>query len=104
MVPYLRYKIRCTWLYEVMIEELRYLNSEDKIKMTIVYPYMNGTFSWMELINPRETAAFVIKAQRTGPEELSVPRHYFVIEKIINFFPRKVVPRDFLDIGVVSDL
>uniref|UniRef100_A0A1A9VDL3 Uncharacterized protein n=1 Tax=Glossina austeni TaxID=7395 RepID=A0A1A9VDL3_GLOAU len=69
---------------KAMTEELSYLNPKNQ---------------------PQETVAFVIKTQRTGLEEISVPRDYFIIEKCSNLFPHEAVLslRDFLDIGIDSN-
>uniref|UniRef100_A0A1A9WDA6 Uncharacterized protein n=1 Tax=Glossina brevipalpis TaxID=37001 RepID=A0A1A9WDA6_9MUSC len=115
LVAYCGTKYAVRGLMKALAEELRRLNSENQIKTTIIYPYMNDTglckkprfrFSSMGLIKPKETAASIIKAQRTGIEEISIPRYYCIMEKFSNFFPSKITQliRDFLDVGVDSDL
>uniref|UniRef100_A0A1B0F9K2 NADP-retinol dehydrogenase n=1 Tax=Glossina morsitans morsitans TaxID=37546 RepID=A0A1B0F9K2_GLOMM len=115
LVPSCDTKYAVRGFMKATAEESRYLNPKNPIKMTMVYPYINDTglckksrfrFSSMGLIKPQETVAFVIKTQRTGLEEISVPRDYFIIEKISNLFPCKAVLLlcGFLDIGVDSNL
>lgn len=62
-------------------------------------------FPWMKLVDPKEAAASIIQAQRTGLMEASIPRYYTSIEKIGRFLPRKSIRviNDYLDAYVEPD-
>ncbi|XP_005186128.1 17-beta-hydroxysteroid dehydrogenase 13 [Musca domestica] len=114
LVPYCGTKFAVRGLMQSMYEELRKANKDTQIKFTTIYPYMVDTglcknprfrFSWMKLVDPKEAAASIIEAQRTGLEEASVPRHYLYSEKVGRIWPRKAmrIANDFVDTYVESD-
>jgi len=59
----------------------------------------------MKLVSPKDAATSIIKAQRTGLEEASIPRHFVHVDKIGRLLPRSAmrIVNDFLDTGVDSD-
>ncbi|XP_073833460.1 lipid droplet subset dehydrogenase 1 [Musca autumnalis] len=114
LVPYCGTKFAVRGLMLSMHEELRKLNKDTQIKFTTIYPYMVDTglcknprfrFSWMKMVDPKDAAASIIEAQRTGLEEASVPRHYLISEKLGRVWPRKAmrIANDFVDTYVDDD-
>ncbi|XP_061388042.1 17-beta-hydroxysteroid dehydrogenase 13 [Musca vetustissima] len=114
LVPYCGTKFAVRGLMQAMHEELRKSNKDTQIKFTTIYPYMVDTglcknprfrFSWMKLVDPKEAAASIIEAQRTGLEEASVPRHFLYSEKVGRIWPTKAmrIANDFVEAYVDPD-
>lgn len=60
----------------------------------------------MKMVSPKDAAASIVNAQRTGLEEASIPRHFVMVDKIGRLMPRNAmrIVNDFLDTGVDSDM
>jgi len=114
LVPYCGTKFAVRGIMQSLAEELRSMNPDNRIKLTTIYPYMVDTglckrpryrFESMKPVNPKDAAASIILAQRTGLEEATIPRHYLYMERIGRVLPKKamLVLSDFMDSGVDSD-
>jgi len=116
LVPYCGTKFAVRGIMQSLTEELRRINPQNNIKLTTIYPYMVDTGlckkpryrfpNLMKLVTPKDAAASIVNAQRTGLEEASIPRHFVYVDKIGRLLPRNAmrIVNDFLDTGVDSDL
>lgn len=116
LVPYCGTKFAVKGIMYALAEELRHTEPEADIKCTTIYPYMVDTglckkpkmrFTHaMRLVKPHQAAAAIVKAQRSGVFEESIPKHFVYLEMILKFFPKKaqLLYTDFMDSGVESDL
>uniref|UniRef100_T1GXI8 Uncharacterized protein n=1 Tax=Megaselia scalaris TaxID=36166 RepID=T1GXI8_MEGSC len=101
---------------QALSEEMRLGEPDADIKFTTIYPYMVDTglckkpkmrfADAMKLVKPHEAAAAIVKAQRLGVIEESIPKHFVYMEMIMKFLPAKAIYAiaDFMDSGVESDL
>lgn len=115
LVPYCGSKYAVRGIMQALYEELRSDEKPFNIKLTTVYPYMVDTGlcknphmrfpSLMKLIKIDEAATAIIKAQRRGIEEVSIPKYFIYLERLMRLFPKKAINlvTDFLDAGVYSD-
>lgn len=116
LVPYCGTKFAVKGIMHALAEELRQTEPEADIKFTTIYPYMVDTglckrpkmrfANAMRLVKPHQAAAAIVKAQRLGVFEESIPKHFLYLEMLMKFFPKKAVHlySDFMDSGVESDL
>lgn len=101
---------------EAIAEELRAeYNGKSQIKFTSIYPYAidTGLFrefkarfpSLMPVLKPEDAVKQIIKAQRKGMRELSIPRDLRHVNNIFRVFPVTAsrVIGDYLEAYVVSD-
>jgi len=114
IVPYCGSKFAVRGLMEALSEELRPKNVN--VKCTVVYPYMVDTGlckkpyirfkSLMKLLTPNEVAENIIKAQRRGLDNVTVPKSLMYVNNIARLFPTDCgrLLSDFLDSGVESEL
>lgn len=113
LVPYCGSKFAVRGLMEAFSEELR-ADGYDGIKFTTIYPYMVDTGlchkpiirfeKMMPLVKPEECAASIIKAQRTGITDATVPSYLMYIGLYTRLFPNACaqVTKDFFNTGVGS--
>lgn len=83
LVPYCASKFAVRGYMEALFEELRRTNPNNKIKITIVYPYMVDTGlckkpkikyeQIMPLLSPMDVAQEIYKAQTNGKTEITIP-------------------------------
>lgn len=83
LVPYCGSKFAVRGMMEALEEEVRYDGGNTNIKFTTIYPYMANTglckhphmrfTNLMKLLEPEEVAAGIIKAQRCGMDNCSIP-------------------------------
>lgn len=116
LVPYCGTKFAVKGIMYALAEELRQNEPEADIKFTTIYPYMVDTglckkpkmrfTNAMKLVKPHQAAAAIVKAQRSGIFEQSIPKHFVYMEMAMKFFPKKAIQAfsDFMDSGVESDL
>ena len=101
---------------EAIAEELRAeSDGKSQIKFTSIYPYAidTGLFrefkarfpSLMPILKPSEAATEIIRAQRKGMREMSIPRDLRHTNNVFRVFPMTAsrVIADFLQAYVVSD-
>lgn len=113
LVPYCGSKYAVRGLMEAFFEELR-LQGIDGIKFTSIYPYMVDTGlchkpiirfqNMMKMVRPEDAAAAIIRAQRNGITEASIPRHLFHMNVFTRMFPNAcgIALKDFFNTGVDS--
>lgn len=116
LVPYCGSKFAVRGMMEALRDELRESTPPSNIKFTSIYPYMVDTGlckkphmrfkSLMNLVKPNEAAAAIITAQRSGVDEVTIPKYLFYLNTYTRLFPTKCADllREFLDSGVESDL
>ncbi|XP_026472355.1 epidermal retinol dehydrogenase 2-like isoform X2 [Ctenocephalides felis] len=116
LVPYCGSKFAVRGLMEALHEELREDPRQLKIKLTTVCPYMVDTGlckvvkirfpGFMPMVNPKNCASAIIKAQRQGIEEITIPGYLLHLNNFVRLFPIKagILIKDFFDSGVGSDL
>lgn len=116
LVPYCGTKFAVKGIMQALSEEMRITEPEADIKFTTIYPYMVDTglckkpkmrfASAMKLVKPYQAAAAIVKAQRLGVFEESIPKYFVYLEMLMKFFPKKALHTitDFMDSGVESDL
>lgn len=116
LVPYCGTKFAVKGIMQALSEEMRLGEPDADIKFTTIYPYMVDTglckkpkmrfADAMKLVKPHEAAAAIVKAQRLGVIEESIPKHFVYMEMIMKFLPAKAIYAiaDFMDSGVESDL
>jgi len=116
LVPYCAAKFAVRGLMQALQEEIRCDPRNLNIKFTTIYPYMVDTGlckrpkigfpNLMRLVTPTEAAEAIVKAQRRGIEEITIPRHFLYLDRCCRMFPRKAnnVLFDFVEAYVDSDL
>lgn len=83
LVPYCSTKFAVRGMMEALSEELRETRPGHQIKFTVICPYMVDTGlcknpkirfpGLLPMLKPNEVASFIIKSQRTGVEDTSIP-------------------------------
>ncbi|XP_037049305.1 17-beta-hydroxysteroid dehydrogenase 13 [Bradysia coprophila] len=113
IVPYCGSKFAVRGMMEALSEELRPMNVN--IKCTVVYPYMVDTGlckkpyirfkNLMKLLTPDEVAENIIKAQRRGLDNVTVPKVLMYVNNVARLFPTDCgrLLADFMDSGVESE-
>lgn len=114
-MPYCGSKFAVRGYMEALAHELNAENAKTKIKLTSIYPYAidTGLFKkftarfpkLMPVLEPKDAASQIIKAQRKGLQEASVPRDLRHINNYLRIYPQPAAKLvgDFLNAYVVSD-
>lgn len=116
LVPYCGTKFAVKGIMLALSEEIRHYEPDADIKFTTIFPYMVDTglckkprtrFEKLaRLVKPKEAAAAIVKAQRLGVVEQSIPKIWLIFQKIMDVLPNKSYQNflDLFDSGVDSDL
>ncbi|XP_032678938.1 short-chain dehydrogenase/reductase family 16C member 6-like isoform X2 [Odontomachus brunneus] len=113
LVPYCASKFAVRGLMEAMSEELRVsTKGKSLIKFTTIYPYMVDTGlckkpkikfpSALPMVLPQQAASAIIKAQRRGYREITIPAFFLSSIALLRTFPDKAgsTMMNFIDSGV----
>lgn len=116
LVPYCGTKFAVKGIMIALAEELRHNEPEADIKFTTILPYMVDTGlckkpklrfgKALGLVKPSKVASAIVRAQRRGVVEESIPKHFLYLEMFSKFIPLKGLHAvaDFMGSGVESDL
>ncbi|EFN77115.1 short-chain dehydrogenase/reductase family 16C member 6 isoform X2 [Harpegnathos saltator] len=117
LVPYCASKFAVRGLMEAISEELRTsTKGKSQIKFTTIYPYMVDTGLCkkpkikyphaMPLVSPQQAASEIIRAQRRGFREKTIPAYFLSLGTVLRNFPDNALfsLTDFIESGVEADI
>ncbi|XP_019765008.1 short-chain dehydrogenase/reductase family 16C member 6 isoform X1 [Dendroctonus ponderosae] len=116
LVPYCASKFAVRGYMESLSDELRFTNTNNKIKLTCVYPYMVDTGlckkprikyeKVMPLLSPMDVAQEIYNAQTNGKREITIPGYLNGLVQLGRLLPYRaaIALKDTFDTFVESDL